>query len=261
MVTLQYEASSRPQVGAHKAPMPMNNDPMSADDEVYRLLLNGTVSDPQLTPLGSNYTFLVNVSDGDKTCQAIYKPKDGEAPLWDFPSGTLYKREYAAYLLSRILGWDFIPLTLVRDGPYGVGSLQLCIDHHPRANYYYIREKSPDDLRMIALYDLVANNADRKASHCIVDSTGKVWGIDHGLTFHWQPKLRTVIWDFGWQPMPEGLLDDLKEFLLALESRTGCIPDLEKLVFPEEMEALGARVRQILEIGVYPGLGPRPYPF
>ena len=241
--------------------MPVNNDPISADEETYRLLLNGEVSDPQLTPLGSNYTFLVNVSDGDKACKAIYKPKDGEAPLWDFPSGTLYKREYAAYLLSRILGWDFIPLTLVRDGPYGVGSLQLCIDHHPRANYYYIREKSPEDLRMIALYDLVTNNADRKASHCILDSGGKVWGIDHGLTFHWAPKLRTVIWDFGWQPIPKKLLGDLKEFLPALENRTGRVPDLEDMVFPEEMEALNARVHQILEIGVYPGLGPRPYTF
>ena len=119
--------------------------------------------------------------------------------------GTLYKREYGAYLLSQVLGWNFIPLTIVRDGPYGIGSVQQYVDHDPRLNYYTLSDADAEELRMIACFDMVANNTDRKANHVLVDGDGKLWGIDQGLTFHSDTKIRTVIWDFGGEPIPKPL--------------------------------------------------------
>ncbi len=153
---------------------------MSVDQSTLEFLSEGEFQSCELSPAGSNYTFLARLSLGERDGLAIYKPKDGEVPLWDFPSGTLYKREYAAYLLSEILGWDFIPLTIIRDGPYGIGSVQLFIEHDPRQNYYTLKEANADALRMIACYDMVANNTDRKAGHIITDETSKLWGIDQG---------------------------------------------------------------------------------
>ena len=231
---------------------------MHPDQQTLELLQQGEIVSPQLTPQGSNYTFMVDVTHGSLACKAVYKPRDGEAPLWDFPDGTLYKREYAAYLLSQTLDWDFIPTTVIRDGPYGVGSLQLCIDHDPRANYYYIRQSDPDPLRMVACYDLVTNNADRKPSHCIQDGEGKVWGIDHGLTFHSVLKVRTVIWDFGHESIPGHLLADLAEFREQLQRPDGRVKELVNLVSQDEVAALQQRIEWLLKARQYPGLDPRP---
>ena len=227
---------------------------VQSDQQTLQMLQQGEISSPQLTPQGSNYTFMVDVTDGAQGCKAVYKPRDGEAPLWDFPDGTLYKREYAAYLLSQILEWDFIPTTVMRDGPYGVGSLQLCIDHDPRANYYYIRQSNPDPLRMIACYDLVTNNADRKPSHCIQDDESKVWGIDHGLTFHSVLKVMTVIWDFGHESIPGHLLADLVKLQDKLERPEGPVKELLGLITQDETGALRKRVEWLLEKREYPGL-------
>ena len=157
---------------------------MNADPSTWDIIRNGEIVACQLTPAGSNYTFLVQVKLGDATSLAIYKPRDGESPLWDFPRGTLYKREYAAYVLSQVLRWDFIPFTIIREGPYGIGSVQQFVEHDPRQNYYSLTEASAGQLKTIACFDLVANSTDRKPNHLILDSAGKLWSIDHGLTFH-----------------------------------------------------------------------------
>ena len=132
---------------------------------------------------------------------AVYKPRRGEAPLYDFPDGTLYRREFAAYVVSEAIGWHLVPPTVIRDGPYGVGTAQLFIDAQPKRNYFTLREDRSDDLKPMAAFDVFANNADRKGAHCLLDPEDRIWGIDHGLTFNVDYKLRTVIWDFSGQPV------------------------------------------------------------
>jgi len=222
------------------------------------IIRHGEIVSAQLTPMGSNYTFLVNIILDGKESKAIYKPRDGEAPLWDFPSGTLYKREYAAYLVSQILGWDIVPFTIIRDGPHGIGSVQQFVDHDPKQNYYTLEEGCADQLRVIALFDLVANSTDRKANHLLLSDGGKIWSIDHGLTFHSEMKVRTVIWDFCSEPIPKHLLESLTEFrerLNALsESPSSLLVELITLLPPEEVDALKRRLQWVLEERVYPGL-------
>ena len=231
----------------------LNSGPTISD-----IIRHGEIASYQLTPLGSNYTFLVKIELEGNEGYAIYKPKEGEAPLWDFPSGTLYKREYAAYLLSEILGWDLIPFTIIRDGPYGIGSVQQFIDHDPNQNYYTMEDGSANQLRVVACFDLVANSTDRKANHLLVGENGKIWSIDHGLTFHSDMKVRTVIWDFCSEPIPDKLLNSLTELRERLDSRPEDYPtSLKELVtiLPiEEVEALKHRLNWILEERIYPGL-------
>ena len=229
-------------------------NPADSEQSGFDLLRNGEFVTCELTPLGSNYTFLASLHWGDRDGQAIYKPRDGEVPLWDFPRGTLYKREYGAYLLSRALGWDFIPPTIIRDGPYGIGSVQQYVDHDPRLNYYTLSEADADELRMIACFDLVANNTDRKANHVLVDGNGKLWGIDQGLTFHADTKIRTVIWDFGGEPIPDYYLDSLTQLAGQLNRPEGTLRELLELLLPEEVQALHQRVQWVLTERAYPGL-------
>jgi hypothetical protein len=226
---------------------------VSFDQSTYEFLCQGEFLSCDLTPAGSNYTFLSKIRLGEREGLAIYKPKDGEVPLWDFPSGTLYKREYAAYLLSEILGWDFIPLTIIREGPYGIGSVQHFIEHNPKENYYTLHEDHLDDLRMIACYDLVANNTDRKAGHVIMSHDGKLWGIDQGLTFHADTKIRTVIWDFAGDPIPEKHLASLRKLAHQLPTPTPRLQELLDLLRPEEIASLGLRLEWVLRERVYPG--------
>ena len=195
--------------------------PDAPGDELSRFLLDGAISHPLLMPEGSNDTFLVSVSGGGQTRDAIYKPRRGERPLWDFPAGTLYKREYAAYLVAKALAWDFIPCTVIRDGPYGVGSVQQFIDADSESDYFTLREERPEEIARIALFDHLTNNADRKASHCFKDWGGRVWSIDHGITFHEDYKLRTVIWDFVGEPIAARLMEQMAAFLEELRSAEG----------------------------------------
>jgi hypothetical protein len=175
-------------------------------------------------------------------------------PLWDFAKGTLYKREFGAYLLSQVLGWDFIPRTIVRDGPYGIGSVQEYVDHDPRLNYYTLGEGDAEDLRMICCFDLVSNNTDRKANHVLVDENGKLWGIDQGLTFHSDTKIRTVIWDFGGEPIPKVYLDSLNGLTGQFLNPAGIFRELLELLLPDEVIALQKRVQWVLSERVFPGL-------
>lgn len=221
---------------------------------VVQELQHGRIVACEPLPWGSNYSFGVAVAGDDGPERiAVYKPRRGEAPLWDFPSGTLYRREHAAYLLSRNLGWPAIPPTVVRDGPHGIGTVQLYIEPRESAGYSQIRRSHGDDLRRMALFDLITNNADRKSGHCLLDVAGRLWGIDHGLTFHSQFKLRTVIWDFCGESLPA----DAQATLEALceqprESEVRAL--LGEWVSRGEISAFYRRVEQMALSGVFPEL-------
>ena len=197
--------------------------------------------------LGSNYTFLVEVTHEEKTYSAVYKPTRGEQPLWDFPSNTLAHREVAAYLLSEALGFYFVPFTALRDeGPYGAGSIQQYIEYDPDYHYFSFSEEDRELLKPVVLFDVLANNADRKGGHVFFEKeTHKLFAIDHGICFHEDDKLRTVLWDFGGQKIPEDLLSrlSLSRSLLA---------DLGQLLSPGEISALQSRADSILKKRVFP---------
>jgi uncharacterized repeat protein (TIGR03843 family) len=213
-----------------------------------RLLVEGEITVRGRLPDSSNATFLVEtVLDGVKVL-AVYKPLRGERPLWDFPRG-LFKREIAAYHLSDALGWDLVPLTVRRDGPFGDGSLQLFVDADFEQHYFTLREDPAhhDRLKRICAFDAVANNADRKSGHCLLAGDGAVFAIDNGLTFHVDPKLRTVIWDFAGEPVPPALLADLER----LVSRP--LPaSLAEWLADEEQAALRARAAALIAQGRFP---------
>ena len=231
---------------------------MSSDSTVQDVLRQGEILSCQLTRLGSNYTFVVNVALNGEEATAIYKPRDGEAPLWDFPNGTLYKREYAAYLLSEILGWYLVPFTIIREGPYGIGSVQQFVEHDPRENYYTLGSDYADQLKVVCCFDLVANSTDRKPNHLITGLDGRLWSIDHGLTFHSDVKIRTVIWDFGGEPIPELLLEKLAELQARLAGPQKSMPhrlvELLDLLLDSEVEALKGRLDWVLTERTFPGL-------
>ena len=207
---------------------------------------------PELEVLGllrgaSNYTFLARLEPHPPAgLMAVYKPARGESPLWDFEVGTLYRREVAAYELSKVLGWPSIPPTVVRqDGPHGVGAVQLFIDADRR---HYLDEQSsrPETWAQVALFDVIANNADRKSGHCLFDADDHVWVIDHGLTFHVDHKLRTVIWDFSGEPMPPELCGDVERALIDVE-KGRLAKKLAELLHPAEVRVLKRRLRGVLD--------------
>ncbi len=224
---------------------------------VTDLLRESEIVECALVPSGSNYTYLLTLRhSGAGEGLAIYKPRAGEAPLWDFPTGSLYRREVAAYELSRIIGWDLVPPTVARDGPDGPGAVQLLIDADHAQNYFTLRHGRRHDLQRMALFDCLANNADRKGGHCLLARDGRLWGIDHGLTFHEQWKLRTVIWDFCDEPLPRPLLADLA----CLRDRLRDAPDdfgpLFGLIGATERRAFESRLERLLQHPYFPQPGP-----
>ena len=201
--------------------------------------------------LGSNYTFLVTVRHDGQEIPAVYKPQRGEQPLWDFPPSSLASREVAAYLVSEALGFCFVPLTILRDGPLGPGSLQQYIDYNP--NYHYFSFNSTDRLRLrpVALFDLLINNADRKGSHILVQKhTRKLYLIDHGLCFHTEYKLRTVLWDFAGEPFPAELISILGTFRNNFSGNLSSL--LSPYLLPEEITALDVRAHDLLSDCKFP---------
>jgi hypothetical protein len=227
---------------------PDSNDLPPEAEELERLL----VELPDLELLGilqgaSNYTFLAELGPHPPAgLRAVYKPARGESPLWDFEAGTLYQREVAAYRLSKTLGWPRIPPTVVRDqAPHGVGAMQLYIEAD-RRHFLSEQARQRNAWLRIALFDVITNNADRKSGHCLFDAQDRVWVIDHGLTFHTDPKLRTVIWDFSGDPLPPDLCDDLERALIEIE--TGSLAgELERLLRPGEIRVLKRRMRGVLD--------------
>lgn len=197
--------------------------------------------------LGSNYTFLVEVTYEDQTYPAVYKPKRGEQPLWDFPESSLAHREVAAYLISESLGLHIVPLTILRkDGPYGEGSLQQFIDYDPEYHYFNFTSEDKQLLQPVVFFDLLVNNADRKGGHVFFENeTHKLFTIDHGICFHEEDKLRTVLWDFAGQQIPDDLL-------ARLTLSPGLLADLEPHLSPHEIAALQRRADSILKKRLFP---------
>jgi len=197
--------------------------------------------------LGSNYTFLVEITYEGEIHPAVYKPIRGEQPLWDFETNTLALREVAAYIVSEALGFHIVPFTTLRkEGPYGAGSLQQFIEYDPDYHYFNFSETDRQKLRPVVLFDMLVNNADRKGGHIFFeDDTYKLYAIDHGICFHEDDKLRTVLWDFGGQSIPE-------ELLACLSLSSNLLADLESYLSPNEIAALQSRADLICRRGVFP---------
>jgi len=229
--------------------------PAMAEEAALHMLRDAGITAAKLVPWGSNYTFAVGLSGSDEADYlGIYKPRAGERPLWDFPTGTLHQREYAAFRLSRWLGWNFVPPTVIRDGPHGVGSLQLYVE--PTAvevdqAAFWGRRILP--IERIVMFDHVANNADRKVGHCMVDVHDRIWGIDHGLTFNIDPKLKTVLWQFSGEAIDESIAADIGRLLGA---GAEIMDELADILTASEVAALRRRVACLLESGRYPVLDP-----
>jgi hypothetical protein len=202
-------------------------------------------------PRASNYTFLAEVSDGRSSTLSVYKPRAGEAPLWDFPDGTLCDREVAAFALAEALGWPAVPPTVLRDGPHGPGSVQLFVEADPTQHYFTLAEKDLAPFRAIAAFDVVANNADRKGGHCLLGRDGNVWVVDHGVCFSVASKLRTVIWEFSGEPVPADLATDLRR--VAGELRSGPLHEtMLSLLSQAEVTAAARRAERLAASGCFP---------
>ena len=229
--------------------------------EILHVLQSGTMEIEGILPWSSNYAFLVNVCAEAAEFRAVYKPSRGERPLWDFPHGTLSEREYAAFLISSELGWDLVPPTVLRRGEHGTGTVQLFIEHDPNQHYFTF-EGQPlfrAPLQKTVLLDVVINNADRKGGHVIIEESlpadaaqaaigpGRLWGIDHGICFRHEYKLRTVIWEWAGDAIPQAMLDDLVEFLDG-----GLDDELAELLDAFERDATLTRARAVIAEGHFP---------
>jgi len=217
------------------------------NDQLRNAIQCGTYEIKGQFTFGSNYTFLVTVQYEGKEYPAVYKPLRGEQPLWDFPENTLAGREVAAYLISEALGFHIVPFTTLRDdGPYGAGSLQQYIDYDPEYHYFSFSNEDRELLKPVVLFDVLCNNADRKGSHVFFENaTHHLYAIDHGICFHEDDKLRTVLWDFSGQKVPPDLL-------ACLSLSRSLLTDLEPYLSPREISALLARAESIRKKGVFP---------
>ena len=226
----------------------MSSSELTSDD-LNKIVAGGEIELIGKMPWSSNATFLAEATLGERSTRVIYKPHIGERPLWDFPDG-LWKREVAAYELSNALGWDVVPFTIARDdAPHGIGSVQRFIDADFEQHYFTMLEdeSTHDQLQRMAAFDFVCNNTDRKGGHCLIDSEGHIWGIDNGLSFHAEFKLRTVIWDFGGEDIDEDLLNDLQEMI-----DEGLPRSVAELLGTFEQDAILGRARALVREGVLP---------
>lgn len=236
------------------------------EEQVLQTLAVGEMAEKGLLPYSSNHSFLIVVDSKDLTLPAVYKPQRGENPLWDFEWGTLCKREAAAYLLCSALGWQLIPPTVLRDGTRGLGSVQFYIDHDSDMHYFTVQDDArfAPTLRQLALFDFIVNNADRKSGHCLISADDRLWAIDHGLCFHTEYKLRTVIWEFSGEPITPELREDmltLRQQLIDPEHELS--QQLCRLLQPDESRALLNRLQQLIRKNCYPAPQPqrRNYPW
>jgi len=203
---------------------------------------------------GSNFTFLGSCQHEGQNFKVVYKPVQGERPLWDFPSQTLAKREVAAYLVSESLGWDLVPPTVFRTqgAPMGAGSVQVFVEHDPDYHYFKFNDADRHHIPKVMLFDLLINNADRKAGHLLIDPGGHLWLIDHGLCFHEEDKLRTVIWDYAGETFPPDLLINIKRVHRELDPDETTYQKLLPLLNPAEIRAMQTRAYKLLQQGVFP---------
>ncbi len=230
--------------------------PLELDDsDAAEVLARGELEVLGRMPWASNATLLVLARADGVEMQAIYKPRRGERPLWDFPSGTLCQREVATYELSDALGWGLVPATVLRDGPLGVGMVQLFVDHDPEEHYFTLLEQHADRFRQFAVFDVLANNADRKGGHCIRSRPdGAIVGIDHGLTFHPAWKLRTVIWDFAGEALSPPHAEEVCRVAVEIDGPLG--ERLTPLLSTLELDALRQRANELVAAGHLPDPDP-----
>ena len=216
-----------------------------------RVLSEGTLEVAGRLVEASNMTLYCSVRLGRHVAACVYKPVRGERPLWDFPDGTLAAREVAAFEVSQAIGWRLVPPTVYRDGPFGPGMVQLWIDTDPAVDLMaLIRSRNPA-LRRMAVFDAIVNNADRKGGHLLPLPEGHVYGVDHGVCFSAEDKLRTVLWQWRGKPLPREAMTVLARLDQELESgRLG--RRLCELLTPAEVEATWMRVRRLLETGIHP---------
>lgn len=228
---------------------------LTDDPALLGLLEEGDLQVAGLLEGASNHTFLAEAARNGHRTLVVYKPVRGETPLWDFHQGTLARREVAAYRLARALGWPRVPPTVLRDGPFGIGAVQAFVRADSTEHFFTLRERRPEDFRAVAAFDVVANNADRKGGHCLLGEDGRIWVIDHGLCFHASPKLRTVVWEFAGEPLPEDLRGDLRR--VAGELAEGPLAeDLLGLLTGDEVAAAATRAERLAEDGRFPHPGP-----
>ncbi len=242
-------------------------------DLILRRLEEWPITGIGLHPGGSNYVFVVRLEPeprreadepSDDQLLGIYKPASGERPLRDFPNGTLHLRERAAWILSRELGWPLVPPTVVRDGPHGEGSVQLFIDSDPRANFFTMRDKELDRFAPIAMFDVLIQNADRKGGSCLSGTDGRLWAIDHGLTFNPLARQRTVMLEFCGRDYPEEELNSLARLSRTLQDGYGIADEMAELLSTEEVLTLVDRADRMTAEGAFPFLDPNvnvPWPF
>jgi uncharacterized repeat protein (TIGR03843 family) len=228
----------------------MPEDERSQAADHLSVLADGEVEVIGRLPWSSNQTFLVRCCNDSTEIVAVYKPARGERRLWDFPGG-IYRREVAAYELSEILGWTLVPETIERsDAPFGPGSLQRFLSADYSEHHFTLveDEANHDRLRAICAFDVVANNADRKSGHCLLADDGVVWAIDNALCFHPQPKLRTVIWEFAGEKVPDSLSDDIGR----LGSDPEALAGLRRWLSAAEVEAVRIRARALVKARRFP---------
>ncbi len=202
----------------------------------------------------SNATLLAKVDNAEEGIDCIYKPIAGERPLWDFPHGTLAYREYAAYLVSSRGNFGVVPFTVLRDGPYGKGAVQEWIEIDTDIDLLKFFQQDEPGLRRMALFDAVINNTDRKIGHLLPTNDGQILGCDHGVTFHTDYKLRTVLWQWAGQDLSPVEQDLLKKLSLLLDSSLAS--ELAELLDSEEILALKARILDLRSTGVFPHPNP-----
>jgi uncharacterized repeat protein (TIGR03843 family) len=211
------------------------------------LLSSGDLEVLGLLPYSSNYVFLARLCKDGREALAVYKPRRGERPLWDFPRGTLAAREVAAYLVSEAAGWRIVPPTILRaDAPMGAGSMQLFVEHDPERHYFTLVEERLNEFAVFATFDVVVNNADRKAGHVLEDAEGYLWAVDHGVSFHTEEKLRTVIWHLAEDPLDDASVNGLLRLEAALKEDGSLARQLEKLLSQRESAATLRRVERLL---------------
>ncbi|MCI0394441.1 MAG: SCO1664 family protein [Chloroflexi bacterium] len=230
--------------------------------EILELLQQGQLELEGMVPWGSNYTFLARVCHPGSEMSVVYKPSRGERPLWDFARGTLCKRERAAFLVSEMLEWQLVPPTILRDGPHGQGSVQYFVEHDPQQHYLTFQGQFPEQEQRIVLFDVLINNADRKSGHVLLGDDSHLWAIDHGVCFHTDYKLRTVIWDYAGQPIPTHLVNELAAFQKKLVGNDPYFAELDTLLTRQELDMLGQRLARLVKRSVFPNPGPgRHYPW
>jgi uncharacterized repeat protein (TIGR03843 family) len=245
-----------------------------ADASNATLLVRLTDRDPRpLDDLAAELGREVELDDLDPGDLAVHKPRRGEAPLWDFPDGTLHRREVAAYEVAVALGWDLVPVTvLVEAGPFGPGSLQRFVPHDPAQHYFHLLEHAAegviDQLRAMVVLDAVIDNADRKGGHVLLEAStedrdglhGRVQLVDHGVSFNVDRKLRTVGWHFAGEPVPTQLRADVARLVAAVSAGGDLADRLAALLAPDEVTALADRARRVADLEVFPEPSGR-YPF